>query len=510
MGRHLLGRHVRCKVCQTVWLPQADKAGLGDTSISMGNSGSRANDSVVGTSQLASTGDSASGIANQQSGPTTGPALENEAGWIGQKLGRFQITDVLGKGAMGVVFRAHDPDLKRDTALKILTKQFIKSQKRTYRLEQFVREARSAAQLSHPNSVTVYEIGRDKGWFFIAMELVERGTLLELVRKNRKHLTIEQICELIAQAGDALSAAHKLGIVHRDIKPSNLMIAKDGRIKVADFGLAQMTNDQNDFDLPTKAVGTPYWMSPEQCKGQTAVPQSDIYSLGAVLYFTLTGQVPFKGKKRREVLDQHLHAEVGDPRRFRKDIPETLVRVINRAMAKDPAKRFQDAGEMAIVLRQVGAKAAQAKMAEKWWGRLATEGTTGTGATQKNATSWVQIFILIFLLGAIVAGIVIWRSHAKTKTGPSEPPASVEPIRHGPPPAKTVINVPVYVLQGGGKRYHTKDCPQLKDVPANLLIEIPSEQLAKDNNLQGCIFCRKQLQKLQKEARKKAQATRNK
>jgi len=494
---HNAGKQVRCKACQKVWRPDP-------TDQAQGANG-------TDTTQLTpASGNTAAGQKSLSAKNSSGmnKPLDDESTWMGTKLGRFTITGVLGKGAMGVVFDAHDPDLNRNIALKILAKQFITDQKRTYRLEQFIREARSAAKLSHPNSVTVHEIGNDKGWFFIAMELVEGGTLLDLVRKRKKRVPIEQVCEVIAQAADALSAAHRVGIVHRDIKPTNLMLTKDGRTKVADFGLAQLAEGEDDFELPTKAVGTPYWMSPEQCKGQTAIPQSDIYSLGAVLYFALTGEVPYKGKTKREILSQHVGAPLPDPRRTRKDVPDSIVRIIHRAMAKNPAERYQDAAEMGRGLRQIGQGLAQAKVAERWYERLATLGTSSSPADDKKGKSWLGILVILILLAAVIgaAGYFYWQ--AATTKPPARPPTpQVKP----PPAPIKVPAVPVYYnKKSKSKLYHAEGCEVLKKVPFGDLGKLPSEKAAKEQGYSPCRLCQKLLKKQQQDARKKALAERNK
>jgi serine/threonine protein kinase len=449
------------------------------------------------------TGSESQRLSSANNGTSNHAAVEDDSAWVGRHLGRFEITEVLGKGAMGVVFKAHDPDLKRDVALKILAKQFIRSQKKTYRLEQFVREARSAARLSHPHTVTVFEIGQDQGWFFIAMELVEGKTLLDLVIKKRKKVPVEQACELVAEAADALSAAHRLGVIHRDIKPSNLMLTLEGRVKVADFGLAQLEDTEDDFELPTKAVGTPYWMSPEQCKGETAIPQSDIYSLGAVLYFALTGEVPFKGKTKREILDQHMSAPVPDPRRIRKDIPESIVKIIQRAMAKNPKERFRDAGEMAIGLRQAANLVVQSKMAERWWGQLASHGSIPStlGNQPKQSTPllrWLSMIAVLLVLIFGVGSMVFW--YVKH---PGKNPVDLPGLRNSD--GSEAVKVPVYVVPGR-LIYHAKGCPLLKDVPADKLIEFPSDKDAEAVGDVGCKYCQ-HLLILQKEAATSQQTT---
>lgn len=492
------GKQIRCKACGQVWRAQAKRESA---------NGDMQNNDTAGSSQLSVV--TAMGLSGTSSQGGSGSQIspEDDSTWIGQALGRFQITDLLGKGAMGVVFCAHDPDLKRDVALKILTKQFIRKQKRTYRLEQFVREAQSAARLAHPNSVTVYEIGQDKGWYFIAMELVEGGTLLDLIRKHRKRAPIEAACELVAQAADALSAAHKLGIIHRDIKPSNLMLTRDNRIKVTDFGLVQMADETGgEFDLPSKAVGTPYWMSPEQCKGETAVPQSDIYSLAALLFFVLTGEVPYKGKTKREILLQHVNASPPDPRTFRKDVPETLVRILQRAMAKNPHERYQDAAEMAIGLRQVASNLAQARMAERWWSRLAGTGTTTTTApAHSKSRAALKIGVIGILLAAIIAGLVLWKVLAGKK--PARRPVLTPPVQVEPTIPVIVVPGTVYHVE---PRKDPKDpskgfeCPKLKPISPEVWETLDSEAEAKKRGLTACTYCAPEITKRLEDARKKS------
>ncbi len=488
LAKRFLGKMVKCKECQNAWraLASSDPTGSpGETSELTGT------DVSAGGSQMIIS--NTSSTANTTS--LNGSSIDDDEYWVGKKLGRFQVVEVLGKGAMGVVFRAHDPDLKRDVALKILAKQFIRSQKKTYRLEQFVREARAAARLSHSNNVTVYEIGQDQGWFFIAMELVEGKTLLDLVRKKKKAVPFEQACELIAEAADALSAAHKLGIIHRDIKPSNIMLTKEGRAKVADFGLAQLEDDEDDFELPTKAVGTPYWMSPEQCRGQTAIPQSDIYSLGALLFFTLTGEVPYKGKTKREILNQHVSASIPDPRLIRKDIPDILVPIIMKAMAKNPTDRYQDAAQMAIVLRQVGHSIAQTRRNERFGGIF---GSTEPDSEEKPAAknTFRTVAVILGLLVLILGVILIFKFSGGPK--PLEPPVVQPPKIETPAEPQ----VPVYVIKGI-RTYHAAGCPVLKDVPPERITELPSDKDAEKQGLLGCRYCQNLLQQQKDELKNK-------
>lgn len=488
----IAGKTVKCNQCGTQWQVQADKpAGLGEDSQAIV---SLAEGSLMGSSQVVDAGEPGSANSNSRAvqdtsdkAPPVPKGKFDDKQWIGKQLGRFTITGMLGKGAMGVVYRARDPDLNRDVALKILTKQFFQDEKRTYRLEQFIREARSAAKLQHPNSVTVYEAGKDGGWYFIAMELVEGGTLLDLMRRKEK-LPVEQACELVAQAADTLSAAHRAGIVHRDIKPSNLMLTKSGKVKVADFGLAQLSEPEDDFELPSKAVGTPYWMSPEQCRGKPSSGKSDIYSLGAVLYYVITGDVPYTGTTRQEILKKHISAPPPDLRKDRKDVPEALVRIFNRCLAKNPDQRYQDAGELAIGLRQVAAGISQAKTAERRWGQLASSGISKAEGPVRQAGLWNPLSIVLAIVGIGLLGVVVWqiqypRIKIKIEPGPA-------------PPAEIITLLPI-VAEKEARVYHLLNCISLQQAnvdPADLLL-FGSEAQARQNNLSPCQYCKSDLER---------------
>src|SRR5687768_3499102 len=210
--------------------------------------------------------------------------------WKGRILKRFKLVDLLGQGAMGKVFRAEDVTLRRYVALKVLPTK-TKEGQRDHKVDQFVREARSAATLDHPNAVTIYEIGESSGVHYIAMELVEGGNLEKLIKASGP-MEIDRACQIAAEAAEALAAAHAQGIIHRDVKPSNLLLARNGRCKIADFGLARY-EDPEDLTPRGECVGTPCYIAPELPLGQKATAQSDIYSLGCALWFLLTGKPPF-------------------------------------------------------------------------------------------------------------------------------------------------------------------------------------------------------------------------
>jgi serine/threonine protein kinase len=275
----------------------------------------------------------------------------NSPQWLGKRVGRFRLIGMIGKGAMGRVFRAEDVQLHRLVALKVISSRSSRSRKRTAaeKLELLVREARSAAKLEHPNIVSVYEVNSAADIHFIAMELVEGGNLKDLVTAAGP-LDVPRACQLAADAAEGLQHAHEQGVVHRDIKPANLMLTRAGRCKIADFGLARI-DDPSDMRSSGGAVGTPQFVSPEVVQGHEATAMSDVYSLGATLFFLLTGTVPFPGETSREVVRKHVEEMPPDVRLLRPEIPESLALAVYRAMGKDPTSRFESAGHFARALR---------------------------------------------------------------------------------------------------------------------------------------------------------------
>ena len=266
------------------------------------------------------------------------PASGEDASTVATKqvmLGKFKLLAILGKGSMGKVVRAEDTKLKRQVALKCMKP---KKGTNTYRVEQFVREARSAATLEHPHIVQIYEVGEEAGYHYIAMELIEGGDLGSLI-KGVGALDMHRACQLGAEAAEALSHAGHMGIVHRDIKPQNLMLTRSGRCKITDFGLARIDDPADGFSMPVGAVGTPTYMAPEVIRREPATPKSDVYSLGCVLVYLLTGKPPFSAPDREKLLKAHLESPIPNVCALRPDLPESLGKVISRTLAKEPEER---------------------------------------------------------------------------------------------------------------------------------------------------------------------------
>ena len=263
---------------------------------------------------------------------------------IGTSIGRYEIVEVLGQGGMGTVLRARDPMIERDVAVKLLSEELSGEETA---IQRFLVEARSAGKLNHPNTVAIHEIGQHEQNYYLVMEFVEGGSI-EAAQQQRGAFSVLEASRITADACKGLAAAHGVGLVHRDIKPANLLLSEDGTVKVADFGLAKIKAiGAPTLTSPNQVMGTPYFMSPEQCEFRPVDARSDIYSLGATYYSLLTGQNPYAERDSLvQVMYAHCQADVPDPRDVDPAIPEACSAIIARAMAKAPGDRYQTAAEM--------------------------------------------------------------------------------------------------------------------------------------------------------------------
>jgi serine/threonine-protein kinase len=265
------------------------------------------------------------------------------------KTGRYQLLDELGRGAMGVVYRAHDPVIGREVAVKTMHLAADGSgASRPEFITRFQTEARAAGTLTHPNIVIVYDAGEEGGTFYITMELVEGRSLQSLIDEHQS-FSLPRAVKIIEQASSALDYAHKHNIIHRDVKPANLMITADDTVKITDFGTAKILR----FNTTQTAavIGTPSYMSPEQIKGKTVDGRSDIFALGVILYELVTGEKPFPGQNITTVIYKIVNEEPIPPREIDPSINSGLCNVIARALAKDPTARFQTCGELLEALK---------------------------------------------------------------------------------------------------------------------------------------------------------------
>jgi len=273
---------------------------------------------------------------DQDDGQSVGLA-EDQPKWVGKTLGHFKLLRTIAEGSMGIVIQAMDVNLHRIVALKVLRKRIVGFDDRQ-RVDQFLREARAAARLDHPNVVRIYEINEHDGWWYIAMEMVEGGSVKNIVTTTGG-MQPGRACPVIADAAVALAAAHSLGIIHRDVKPGNLMVSRGGRCKLTDFGLVRLYDPNDPFDFTTKAVGTPQFVAPEVIRDHRSASASDVYSLGGTLYYTLTGHPPYVDPKVAGILNQHLEGPLPELSKYLTDYPESLDKLVQWAMAKDPAMR---------------------------------------------------------------------------------------------------------------------------------------------------------------------------
>jgi serine/threonine protein kinase len=264
-----------------------------------------------------------------------------------KQIGRYKIIGELGRGAMGLVYRAEDPALGRTVALKTIGLSDDEPEREEYR-KRFVMEGKAVGRLTHPHIVTVYDFGEEKDIAYMAMELLN-GTELR-TRMQEGPVPLIETVDVVGQVADGLGFAHEHGVVHRDIKPSNIMLVARGQAKIMDFGIARMR--ASDHKTSTGVVlGTPKYMSPEQVAGLPVDHRSDIFSLGIVLYEMLTRAAPFTGEDATQIMHKIANAEPVAPSRLNPEVPSLLDFVLARALKKDPAVRYQDAYEMAADLR---------------------------------------------------------------------------------------------------------------------------------------------------------------
>ena len=285
----------------------------------------------------------------------------------GDRLGRYEIRSKLGKGGMGEVYLAQDTELDRKVALKILPAELALNQDR---MRRFVREAKAAAALNHPNVAHVYEIGERDGLNFIAMEYVEGKTLREKI--HYEHTDLKKLIKYLQQVAGGLAKAHAVGIVHRDLKPDNIMISRDGYAKILDFGLAKLveipafgaegetvsdaaTVAQQDYSIPGRLMGTVGYMSPEQAQGRTGSIdyRSDIFSFGCMLFEVATRHRPFEGDSNVQSLYRIVYEPAPPIRDFNPSAPPDLQRIVRRCLAKDPDERYQSIQDVALELKEL-------------------------------------------------------------------------------------------------------------------------------------------------------------
>jgi len=345
------------------------------------------------------------------------------------KYGRYEIVKELGRGTMGVVYQAHDPQIDRMVALKVLRPDRVVSQDFVLR---FLREAKAIGRISHPNIVTVYDVGQDHGTIYIAMEYLEGRPLNEVIKGRT--VPVEETVGQCVQVAEALGYAHRQGIIHRDIKPSNIILTPDNRIKLTDFGIARI--EDPDAAQQTQAgdiLGTPVYMAPEQVMGQKADGRTDLYALGVIAYEMVAGKRPFGGGNIAAIFRSITHEPPEDPMNIGSLDNRALADLILKSLSKDPANRFQTGEAMATALKSCLDAAAHPF----------PEAAISRQKTSSSKKMGLAIVIFCLCLVAGIVGYAVSRKPAESTPGNSEAvpvPSSILNVTSTPGGAQVFVD----------------------------------------------------------------------
>ena len=352
-------------------------------------------------------------------------------------LDRYRLGTRLAVGGMGTVYAATDEKLNRAVAIKVLADNLAHDESF---VERFRREARAAAGLGHPNIASVYDYGEENGCHFIVMELVEGRDLAQVLRTEGP-LSPERTVALVSQICAALGHAHAAGIIHRDVKPANVIVDDSDRVKVTDFGIARAAGDSK-LTMTGSVLGTAHYISPEQANGAPLSQRSDLYSLGIVVYESLTGALPFTGSSPMSVAMRHLNDDMPAPSELNPAVPVALDRIVEKATMKDPAARYADAAEMGAALEaSVGAPVAAttAVLEPTAGGRAQSESSVWPIPGDRwDPTSLGRKVLLVFAVLATVAlALLVWR----VSSGLDEPARAERGIGTQPEPVRSEPSV---------------------------------------------------------------------
>lgn len=367
-------------------------------------------------------------------GTSSRPAGEAAAqGWVGKTLGKYQITAFLGQGGMGVVLKAHDPMIDRPVAIKLLADHLAADETS---LSRFLAEARAAGKLNHPNVSAIYEICCEGATHYLVLEYLSGGSLSDQL-EGRGPFSVLEATRALIDACKGVAAAHAAGVIHRDIKPANFLRAADGSVKVTDFGLAKATaGNTGNLTQAGLVIGTPFFMSPEQCEGKPVDARSDVYSLGATYYSLLTGKNPYDDSDSvPRVMFNHCHGPIPDPRTLSTAVPAVCSRIVARAMAKAPADRYQSAGAMLADMETVAAALSGQTLAAlpSETGLRSAAAATGTmpehaGPARRRLTPAILAGLAVLIVIAVV--LLVWQPWHRDNAVPPETPTG-EPIKVG-------------------------------------------------------------------------------
>jgi len=406
-----------------------------------------------------------------------------------ERFGRYEILSELGRGAMGVVYKARDPKINRVVAVKTISLAGQPPEEEQEYRERFYREAEAAGRLSHPGIVTIFDVGEEPETRapYIVMEFVGGQSLDKLLSGEDRKMQLDTALQLTHELAEALDCAHGQGVVHRDLKPANILLTKEGRAKIADFGVAKL--NLANHTLAGRALGTPAFMSPEQLNGDVVDGRSDLFSLGVVLYTILTGYRPFQGNSALTVSYKVVNRDPIPATVLETELPQELDYIITRAMAKDPAQRYQRGMEMALDIqdlregRDLWSKAKQPASAngsisptsEKDRSYPATQRSTNArtrspqrikpapnGVAEKLMDKMGRtylvgaLFALGLLLFALRVGHVFWPKQQPARIATAKSLAARLPNAGENPPAPTTANPAVPASEAFAKKTKTK------------------------------------------------------
>ncbi|MFC2028623.1 serine/threonine-protein kinase [Chloroflexota bacterium] len=361
----------------------------------------------------------------------------------GKTFKHYNIEKELGRGGMAVVYKAYDTQLERNVAIKIISTDKFAPSVLNQVLKRFENEAKALAKLSHPNIVKVYEFGKYKGQPYLVMEYLPGETLK---KRMGKPIPWKEAFRMLLPIADALAYAHDEGILHRDVKPTNILLNEKFQPMLTDFGIARIMTEEETTALTSTGLvmGTAEYMSPEQGMGKKVDKHSDIYSFGVVLYELLTGRKLFAGDSQIDVIFKHLNARLPDPRQYSPDIPDAVVQLLQRSLAKNPSDRFHNMNDLISMMNSI----IEGKYTAKASGTKKTELiTTGSGVAKHKKLPWLPIAIGIggVLILCMIFSIIIFIANG----GKDEPTVTPDPetsiVRTSELPATNSIR-PTYTM----------------------------------------------------------------
>ncbi len=353
--------------------------------------------------------------------------IEKELDLCGQQLSNYKVVGKLGRGGMATVYKAHELSLNRMVALKVLSPRLSED---TEFIKRFQREAQAAAKLNHPNIVQIYAIGEDQGIHYFAMEYI-KGEPLSDIKKQKGRLSAAEAVPVIKQVAEALGQAHLAGLIHRDVKPSNIMIDKTGRAKVTDFGIAHVIEAETKLTREGSIIGTPEYLSPEQCEGKTVDGRSDIYSLGVTLYELLSGKTPYLADTPVSMLMKIVQGDFRPLEEVNPDVPKPVIQIVAKMMKTSPEERYANTDELIAALDTVDSQPVSPPTVAPTIPRQQplAKNTEAEPATmpieqhfqaepQKQSGSWKGVliaFIVVAVLGGILAAKIFYFDKQGTK-----------------------------------------------------------------------------------------------